>query len=356
MSKKSLRDLIEAKGGDVLTIRFSEKKKRTAYVEFRSTGSAKRVRDSLHRKICHEMGSKVLNLEYVEKIQYEEKLVRDSKIECTSKTSEISIPGLTILEDFISSEEETSLLQILDQKSEKGIYLYWNTHLSRRVAHFQYSFDYETTEIDRDSRDRTPDIPPTFQVIAKRIEKITKIKDFSIDQITANEYLPSQGIAPHVDTTRSFTGIIVSLCLFSGCVFTLRDVRNSKKHKSIYHRPRSLIIMTGPARFDYQHYIAPRKGDVVDGKYIPRSRRVSLTFRQILQPGVEMESKHVDAFYEVAANHFSKTRGGYLWPEVKTYVLIKRFNHFTLYSFLMCVLHCAQTTGTFEMFWVSLQV
>ena len=77
--------------------------------------------------------------------------------------------------------------------------------------------------------------------------------------------------------------------------------------------------MTGPARFDYQHYIAPRKSDIVDGKYIPRSRRVSLTFRQILQPGLEMESKHVDAFYEVAAHHFAKTRT-YLWPEVKQYI------------------------------------
>ncbi len=194
--------------------------------------------------------------------------------------------------------------------------MYWRTHLSRRVAHFQFSFDYETTEIDRDSRDRTPDVPEEIQAIAKRIEKITK--NFSIDQITANEYLPSQGIAPHIDTTRSFTGIIVSLCLFSGCVFTLRNVKLGI-HKSIYHHPRSLIIMTGPARFDYQHYIAPRKADVVDGKYIARSRRVSLTFRQILQPGVEMESKHVDAFYEVAAHHFAKTRT-YLWPEVKQYI------------------------------------
>jgi alkylated DNA repair protein alkB homolog 8 len=304
---------VESRGGkNVKAIVFCRTKKRTAYVTFDSIESASKVREALNRKICHDMGSKVLSLDYVERMGIEEKIVRDSNIECTSKTYGVDVPGLTIVDNFVSPEEEKDLLRTLDRNS------YWKTHLSRRVAHFQYSFDYEMTEIDRDSRDKTPDIPKLIQNVANRIENLTNNNNFHIDQVTANEYLPRQGIAPHIDTIRSFTGIIVSLCLSSGCVFTLRHVRTGI-HKSIYHRPRSLIIMTGPARFEFQHYIAPRKGDVVDGKYIPRSRRVSLTFRQILQVGVEMESKHVDAFYEIAAPHFTKTRV-YPWPQVESYI------------------------------------
>ena len=56
---------------------------------FGSIESSQKIRDLLNRKICHEMRSKVLTLDYVEKIRYEEKLVRDSKIECTSKTATI---------------------------------------------------------------------------------------------------------------------------------------------------------------------------------------------------------------------------------------------------------------------------
>ena len=86
VSKKSLLDLIESKGvKDVVKIRFSVKKKRTAFVTFGSIESSQKIRDLLNRKICHEMRSKVLTLDYVEKIRYEEKLVRDSKIECRLK-------------------------------------------------------------------------------------------------------------------------------------------------------------------------------------------------------------------------------------------------------------------------------
>ena len=113
VSKKSLLDLIESKGvKDVVKIRFSVKKKRTAFVTFESIESAQKIRDLLNRKICHEMRSKVLTLDYVEKIRYEEKLVRDSKIECTSKTADTEIEGLIVVKDFISSKEEAELLRV----------------------------------------------------------------------------------------------------------------------------------------------------------------------------------------------------------------------------------------------------
>ena len=113
VSKKSLLDLIESKGVmDVVKIRFSVKKKRTAFVTFGSIESSQKIRDLLNRKICHEMRSKVLTLDYVEKIRYEEKLVRDSKIECTSKTADTEIEGLIVVKDFISSKEEAELLRV----------------------------------------------------------------------------------------------------------------------------------------------------------------------------------------------------------------------------------------------------
>ena len=46
--------------------------------------------------------------------------------------------------------------------------------------------------------------------------------DYEPDQVTVNEYLPGQGIAPHVDTHSAFEDGIASLSLGSSCVFTLQ--------------------------------------------------------------------------------------------------------------------------------------
>jgi hypothetical protein len=39
--------------------------------------------------------------------------------------------------------------------------------------------------------------------------------------------------------------------------------------------------MTGPSRFEWTHHIRPRKSDMRNGHRVPRTRRVSLTFRTL---------------------------------------------------------------------------
>jgi alkylated DNA repair protein alkB family protein 8 len=47
---------------------------------------------------------------------------------------------------------------------------------------------------------------------------------------------------------------------------------------------RSLIVFSGASRYAWAHAIPMRKGDVrVGGHWVPRDRRVSLTFRRILR-------------------------------------------------------------------------
>jgi alkylated DNA repair dioxygenase AlkB len=51
---------------------------------------------------------------------------------------------------------------------------------------------------------------------------------------------------------------------------------------SLFLPPRSLLLLQGDARYHWQHGIAKRKSDVVDGVKIQRRRRVSLTFRSVV--------------------------------------------------------------------------
>jgi hypothetical protein len=45
--------------------------------------------------------------------------------------------------------------------------------------------------------------------------------------------------------------------------------------------PRSLLLLQGTARYEWQHGIPARKSDVRNGQRVQRGRRVSLTFRAV---------------------------------------------------------------------------
>ncbi len=51
-------------------------------------------------------------------------------------TAECSVPGLELIPDFVSEEEEKALLALVDSRS-------WQTLAKRRVQHYGYEFQYE---------------------------------------------------------------------------------------------------------------------------------------------------------------------------------------------------------------------
>ncbi|MFP4098390.1 MAG: alpha-ketoglutarate-dependent dioxygenase AlkB [Alphaproteobacteria bacterium] len=57
---------------------------------------------------------------------------------------------------------------------------------------------------------------------------------------------------------------------------------NGKVKREIYLEPRSLIVISGEARFRWAHAIPARKSDIVDDFKIERNRRISLTFRTVI--------------------------------------------------------------------------
>ena len=58
-------------------------------------------------------------------------------------------------------------------------------------------------------------------------------------------------------------------------------VRDPLRSISVWLPSRSLLVMTGPARYDWTHGIAQRKTDLVDGEVRARGTRTSLTFRHV---------------------------------------------------------------------------
>lgn len=174
------------------------------------------------------------------------------------------IPGLRYLPDFITAEEERALVEIIDQQP-------WLNDLKRRVQHYGYKYDYKARAVTADSY--LGPLPDWLMPITKKLP-------FKPDQAIVNEYLPGQGISAHVDCVPCFGDTIASLSLGSGAV--MQFTKGQEKHE-LYLEPRSLIILSGPARYEWTHTIPARKSDVVGGIKMERERRVSLTFRSVIK-------------------------------------------------------------------------
>ena len=183
----------------------------------------------------------------------------------------ISIPGLLYYPDFISSSDESELIETIDRQP-------WLTDLKRRVQHYGYKYDYKARAVD--SSMYLGPLPAWAIAVAETLYSYGLMPRIP-DQVIVNEYEPGQGIAPHVDCKPCFGKTIVSVSLGSSCMMNFTKVKAGTKC-SLLLEACSVLVLSGEARYDWQHSIPARKSDVYQGEKIRRGRRVSLTFRNVL--------------------------------------------------------------------------
>ncbi len=69
------------------------------------------------------------------------------------------------------------------------------------------------------------------------------------------------------------------------------EFRQGGESEAVLLLPRSLLIMAGPARYCWHHYIPHRKADPVQGGLLPRAPcRTSFTFRKVIISQPELAS------------------------------------------------------------------
>ena len=182
----------------------------------------------------------------------------------------MKIPGLKFVNNFITKDEEDNLISNIDRNP-------WLNELKRRVQHYGYKYDYTARKIDMSMY--VGELPQWARELIPGIQN--QVNSFSPDQLIINEYEPGQGISKHIDCEPCFSNTIVSLSLHSGCEIEFINIK-SKDVEKIYLSPRSLLIFSNEARYEWQHCIRPRKTDLVNNNKIYRTRRISLTFRKVL--------------------------------------------------------------------------
>jgi alkylated DNA repair dioxygenase AlkB len=195
-------------------------------------------------------------------------------IDTDGVTSPSPVPGLRYFADWLPPDARRKMLARIDAAE-------WSAELRRRVQHYGHRYDYGRRSVRADPRVRTaPALPSWARDQADRLVR-AGLMAHPADQVIVNEYQPGQGISAHVDCVPCFGPVVAAISLGSGCVMDFTHPSDGTK-VGVHLAPGSLCLMTGPARYEWRHAIAARKSDPGPGGRVPRGRRVSVTFRTVV--------------------------------------------------------------------------
>lgn len=216
------------------------------------------------------------------------------------------VPGLFLFENFITTEEEKQLSNTIDKQP-------WNNELSRRTQHYGYEYNYTSKSLEQEDSSNVLTTPELFKTLLEKIKEKcpNETKDLDFKQVIVNEYSQKQGISKHVDHCQAFGPVIVIVSLRETCVMKFHKLeavdedqllKKQVKRKAtgdvidVVLPRRSLVLMTGDARYQFQHEIPKTVNFKIDSDKIldiqkkqftssikrgELYRRVSITFRSI---------------------------------------------------------------------------
>jgi len=176
------------------------------------------------------------------------------------------ISGIEYVPGYLDQQTHDRLLSAVDQRP-------WQISGDHRVQVYGYHYDHE-----KRAAYRIGELPPWATPLARRLRQDGFVPSIP-NQLVANDYQPGAGIFDHIDQA-VFGNVVVSVSLGSTCVmrFTQSDADGSR---DVLLEPRSVLVLSGEARWRWKHSIPSCVSDRWDGQEYVRSRRVSLTFRVI---------------------------------------------------------------------------
>jgi alkylated DNA repair dioxygenase AlkB len=173
--------------------------------------------------------------------------------------------GLRYTDDFIEASVEQELISRIAalplQRFQFGAF-----EGNRRVAWFGHRYDYTLQRLAA-----AEPIPDWILPVARRVEVWAGLADGSVRQVLCTEYDAGVGIGWHRD--KPHFKEILGLSLGSPCKFRFRRQSGERwERHTIEAQPRSLYMMEGEARSQWEHSIPPVE-----------ARRYSITFRTMKQ-------------------------------------------------------------------------
>lgn len=215
---------------------------------------------NVHRTLCYATSRYVASNSNIKETN--EDVTKDWKVELRNT--------MKILPDFITEKEEDVLIEELDpyMKQLRYEYSHWDDAIH----------GYRETEWKKWSKGSSP--------ILDKVRKEafpTEVAQLLLVHIL--DLAPEGWIKPHVDSVRFCGGIIAGLSLLSDSVMRLTMVGYEKECTECFLLPRrSLYIMTGAARYKYNHEILKTDQSYFEGRHVPKGRRISIICRSEPDP------------------------------------------------------------------------
>ncbi len=174
--------------------------------------------------------------------------------------------GLRYQEEFISAAEEQDLAaRIAGLPLAPFQFGAYEGH--RRVVSFGWRYDYSHHKLESASA------PPSWIAdLTRRVEAFAALPAGAVRQVLFTEYAPGVGIGWHRD--KPAYDVVLGVSLGSACGLRFRRKLGDKWQRfTLQAAPRSLYVLRGAARHEWQHSIAAVE-----------HLRYSITFRTLATP------------------------------------------------------------------------
>ena len=163
--------------------------------------------------------------------------------------------GFFYYPDFLNEGEEIDLSKEIET-IELHNFSFQGFRANRKVASFGYDYSFENGSLSKGK-----DIPEVFNSFIERVAKIASVANNKFAELLITKYPVGSVINWHRDAPPF--DLIAGISLLSDCTFKLRPFEKAKQNrKSVISFPverRSLYIIKGAARNEWQHSISPVK-------------------------------------------------------------------------------------------------
>jgi alkylated DNA repair dioxygenase AlkB len=163
--------------------------------------------------------------------------------------------GFFYEENFLTPDEESSLIEVISTIELHNFNFHGFT-ANRKVASFGYDYGFNDGSLTRGKA-----IPASFNPLIEKVSQSTSISVDAFAELLVTEYPPGAVINWHRDAPPF--DVIVGISLKADCTFSLRPYDKEKQIRSnVISFPvnaRSLYVIKGSARSEWQHSIKPVK-------------------------------------------------------------------------------------------------
>src|SRR5947209_3220637 len=159
-------------------------------------------------------------------------------------------PGMRYMAESLTDADERALLDNLPALPFKEFEFHGFLG-KRRTMSFGWRYDFNGGGFEK-----IEPIPEFLLPARERAARFAALEPSALEHALVTEYAPGAGIGWHKD--RSVFDDVIGISLLAPCTFRLRRKSGTRwERHSVIAEPRSMYLLRGPSRTEWEHSIPP---------------------------------------------------------------------------------------------------